>query len=51
MLIALLVTWLGEAIAFFSPYPIGFWVTSLAFAGYLLAAGYRLATDRAGGQA
>ena len=29
--IALLVTWIGEGIAFFSPYPIGFWVTTLAF--------------------
>jgi zinc/manganese transport system permease protein len=41
VLIAVAVTWLGEGIAFFSPYPIGFWVTSLAFAAYLLAAGYR----------
>lgn len=49
--IALAVSWLGEAIAFYSPYPIGFWVTSLAFAGYLLATGYRLAADRAGGRA
>jgi zinc/manganese transport system permease protein len=39
--IALVVTWLGEGIAFFSPYPIGFWVTTLAFAVFLLAAGYR----------
>jgi zinc/manganese transport system permease protein len=46
VLLALVVSWLGEAIAFYSPYPIGFWVTSLAFAGYLLAAGYRLAVDR-----
>src|SRR6185437_1905292 len=37
VLIAVLVSWLGEAIAFYSPYPIGFWVTTLAFAGYLLA--------------
>ena len=46
--IALLVTWLGEGIAFFSPYPIGFWVTTLAFAAFLLAAGYRAAADRFG---
>ncbi len=51
VLIAVGVSWLGEAIAFYSPYPIGFWVTSLAFAGYLLATGYRLAIDRAGGRA
>ncbi len=48
ILIALLVTWLGEAIAFFSPYPIGFWVTTLAFAAFLLAAGYRAVSDRFG---
>ena len=50
VLLAILVSWLGEAIAFYSPYPIGFWVTSLAFAGYLLAAGYRVAADRWGGR-
>lgn len=48
MLIALLVTWLGEAIAFFSPYPIGFWVTTLGFATFLAAATYRTITDRTG---
>jgi zinc/manganese transport system permease protein len=46
VLIALAVTWLGEGIAFFSPYPIGFWVTTLAFAAFLLASGYRAARDR-----
>ena len=46
--IALLVTWLGEAIAFFSPYPIGFWVTTLAFTAFLLAAAYRALADRFG---
>jgi zinc/manganese transport system permease protein len=33
--LALLVTWLGLAIAYFSPYPVGFWVTSLSFGVYL----------------
>lgn len=42
VLIALLVTWLGEGVAFFSPYPIGFWVTTFAFAAFLLASGYRV---------
>jgi zinc/manganese transport system permease protein len=42
------VTWLGEGIAFFSPYPIGFWVTTLAFAAFLLAAGYRAGLERLG---
>ena len=48
MLIAVAVTWLGEVVAFFSPYPIGFWVTTLAFAAFLLAAGYRRGLDRLG---
>jgi zinc/manganese transport system permease protein len=47
VLIALAVTWVGETVAFFSPYPIGFWVTSLAFAGFLLASGWRALSDRA----
>ncbi len=46
VVVALLVTWIGEAIAFFSPYPIGFWVTTLAFGAYLLASAYRYALDR-----
>jgi len=33
--LALLVTWLGLAIAYFSPYPLGFWVTSLSFGFYV----------------
>ncbi len=35
--IALAVTWLGLALAYFSIYPVGFYVTSLAFAAYVLA--------------
>jgi zinc/manganese transport system permease protein len=34
--LALLVTWLGLAIAYFSPYPVGFWVTTLSFGLYVL---------------
>lgn len=41
MAIAVVVTWLGEGVAFFSPYPIGFWVTTFAFALFLLASAYR----------
>ena len=48
VVIALAVTWCGEGIAFFSPYPIGFWVTTLAFALFLLATAYRATADRAG---
>jgi zinc/manganese transport system permease protein len=33
--IALVVTWLGLALAYFSIYPVGFYITSLAFAPYV----------------
>jgi zinc/manganese transport system permease protein len=46
--LAVLVTWVGEGIAFFSPYPIGFWVTTLAFGSFLLASGCRAWADRRG---
>ncbi|MGX7681617.1 metal ABC transporter permease [Jatrophihabitans sp. DSM 45814] len=46
--IAVVVTWVGEAVAFYSPYPIGFWVTTLAFGLFLIAAGYRALADRVG---
>jgi zinc/manganese transport system permease protein len=34
--LGLAVTWLGLTLAFFTPYPIGFWVTSLAFGLYVV---------------
>ena len=37
VVIGLTVTWLGLALAYFSIYPVGFYVTSLAFAAYVLA--------------
>ncbi|MGB8390187.1 metal ABC transporter permease, partial [Mycobacterium sp.] len=46
VLIAVAVTWVGIGCAFYSPYPIGFWVSSLAFGIYLLAAGYRASVER-----
>jgi zinc/manganese transport system permease protein len=33
--LALLFTWLGLAIAYYSPHPVSFFITSLAFATYL----------------
>jgi zinc/manganese transport system permease protein len=36
-IIALIVTWGGLTLAYFWPYPIGFFVTSLAFGGYVVA--------------
>src|SRR5581483_4008286 len=35
--LALASTWLGLGIAYYSPYPIGFWVTTIAFVIYLAA--------------
>jgi zinc/manganese transport system permease protein len=35
--LALAVTWLGLALAFFSIYPVGFYITSLAFGAYVVA--------------
>jgi zinc/manganese transport system permease protein len=44
---ALLIVWLGLGIAYFSPYPVGFWTTTFAFGLYLLVAfGRRLARAR-----
>lgn len=36
--IGVVVTWLGLGAAFFSPYPTGFWITTIAFAVYAIAA-------------
>jgi zinc/manganese transport system permease protein len=46
VLIAVTITWIGEGIAFYSPYPIGFWVSTLGFAVFVLASAGRLAADR-----
>jgi zinc/manganese transport system permease protein len=35
--LALLFTWSGLAISFFTPYPVSFFITSIAFASYILA--------------
>ncbi|MFE2996143.1 metal ABC transporter permease [Nocardia sp. NPDC059246] len=44
--IALVVTWVGMGFAFFSPYPIGFWVSSFAFGVYLVCLTWRKWRDR-----
>lgn len=44
--LALLTTWLGLGIAYYSPYPVGFWITTVAFALYVLARVVRLAGER-----
>jgi zinc/manganese transport system permease protein len=33
--VGLAITWIGLGVGFYSSYPIGFWITSIAFAGYL----------------
>ena len=44
--LALLFTWLGLAIAYFTPYPVGFFITSLAFGMYGLVRLFRLLLTR-----
>jgi zinc/manganese transport system permease protein len=46
VLFALGVTWLGLIAAYYSPYPIGFYVATFAFASYVLARLGRLAVSR-----
>jgi zinc/manganese transport system permease protein len=46
VLFALGATWLGLIAAYYSPYPIGFYVATFAFAGYVLARLGRLAVSR-----
>jgi zinc/manganese transport system permease protein len=38
ILLGCVVTWVALFVAYYSPYPIGFWLTTLAFAGYVGAA-------------
>jgi zinc/manganese transport system permease protein len=37
IVVGLLVTWLGLSVAYYTPFPVGFFVTSFAFAGYVAA--------------
>jgi zinc/manganese transport system permease protein len=46
VVIGVCVTWLGIGCAFYSPYPIGFWVSSFAYGTYLLSVGYRAGVER-----
>ncbi len=50
VLLSLVVTWLGLAAAYFSIYPVGFFVTTFGFATYLLAVGSRGLLARRGRQ-
>ncbi len=42
------VTWLALGVAYFSVYPVGFYVTTFGFAAYLLASGARWTAGRVG---
>lgn len=48
VILALIFTWTGLAIAYFTPYPVGFFITTFAFGTYLLVRGIRLILDRVG---
>jgi zinc/manganese transport system permease protein len=37
VVLSLLIVWLGLVVAYYSPYPVGFWTTTFAFGVYLLA--------------
>ena len=43
--LALLFTWIGLAIGYATPYPVGFFITSIAFGTYVLVRGGRLVRD------
>jgi zinc/manganese transport system permease protein len=38
VLLALVTVWGALFAGYYSPYPIGFWLTSIAFAGYVVTA-------------
>jgi zinc/manganese transport system permease protein len=44
--LSLAITWLGLAVAYFSVYPVGFYITTFGFAAYLLAAAARATAAR-----
>jgi zinc/manganese transport system permease protein len=46
VLIGLAITWTGLAVAYYSPYPIGFFVTTFGFAAYVLAQACRSVLPR-----
>ncbi|WP_234544501.1 metal ABC transporter permease [Streptomyces shenzhenensis] len=51
VLLAFATTWLGLTAAYYWPYPLGFFVTTIAFAGYLLALGWRSLSEVPGRRA
>jgi zinc/manganese transport system permease protein len=45
---ALVITWLSLGVAFYSVYPVGFFVSTFGFGAYVLAAGWRALVNRHG---
>lgn len=43
--LALIFTWVGLAVGYFTPYPVGFFITSFAFGSYALVRGGRFVLD------
>ncbi|HJT59796.1 MAG TPA: metal ABC transporter permease [Ktedonobacteraceae bacterium] len=46
--LAIIFTWMGLAVGYFTPYPVSFYITTFAFGVYLLVRGTRLVLDRRG---
>src|SRR5258706_10832373 len=46
--LALAFTWLGLAVGYFTPYPVGFFITTFAFGTYVLVRGGQFVLDRMG---
>ncbi|MBV9139955.1 MAG: metal ABC transporter permease [Pseudonocardiales bacterium] len=46
VMIGLIVTWLGLSAAYYTPFPVGFFITSFAFTGYLAAQAVQHARPR-----
>ena len=44
--LALAITWVGLTLAFYTPWPIGFWVTSVAFGVYVVVHGVHAIAHR-----
>jgi zinc/manganese transport system permease protein len=48
VVLALLFTWMGLAVGYFTPYPVGFFITTFAFGTYAIVRGARFIRQRAG---
>ncbi|GIL25367.1 metal ABC transporter permease [Actinocatenispora comari] len=46
VLFGLVAVWTALTATYYSPYPLGFWLTSIAFAGFVVAAGGRALRER-----